>query len=268
VGTLVPASLSADDTLFSYKLGLLFKPAENGSIYLSHATSQQPPGGSNFTLSTALNNANNPDLGPTEGSNLELGAKWDFLDGALSVTGAVYDSKNNNELTPDPVDPTQFIQVGEREVKGIELGVVGKLADNWELSAGVAKMDTEVKRGLANQAGLPITWSPEFTFTSWTSYHAPFGLSIGGGFRYVDSVIRPVSSNGVPPPVNQTSMRAAPDYWVIDVMASYAINHNLAVQLNGYNLTDEFYVATLNNSGTRYSPGTPRSALLTVNFTF
>ncbi len=28
------------------------------------------------------------------------------------------------------------------------------------------------------------------------------------------------------------------------------------------------YVATLNNSGARYSPGQPRSALLTVNFEF
>ncbi len=34
-------------------------------------------------------------------------------------------------------------------------------------------------------------------------------------------------------------MLAAPDYWVIDAMASYAINDNLNVQLNGYNLTDE-----------------------------
>ena len=268
VGTLVPVSLRSDDTLFSYKLGLLFKPVENGSIYLSNATSQQPPGGSNFTLSTAANNANNPNLDPTEGSNLELGAKWDFRNGALSVTGAIYDSTNKNELTPDPVDPTQFIQVGEREVKGIELGIVGKLTDNWELSAGVAKMDTEVKKGLANQAGLPITWSPEFTFTSWTTYHAPFGISIGGGLRYVDSVIRPVSSNTAPPPPNQTNMRSAPDYWVLDMMASYSINDNVSVQLNGYNLTDELYVATLNNSGARYLPGTPRSALLTVNFTF
>lgn len=268
VGTLVPVSLNSDDTLFSYKLGLLFKPVENGSIYLSHATSQQPPGGSNFTLSTAANNANNPNLDPTEGSNLELGAKWDFRDGALSVTGAIYDSTNKNELTPDPVDPTQYIQVGEREVKGIELGIVGKLSDNWELSAGIAKMDTEVKQGLANQAGLPITWSPEFTFTSWTTYHAPFGISIGGGLRYVDSVIRPVSSNTAPPPPNQTNMRTAPDYWVLDMMASYSINDSVSVQLNGYNLTNELYVATLNNSGNRYMPGAPRSALLTVNFTF
>ena len=86
----------------------------------------------------------------------------------------------------------------------------------------------------------------------------------------MDSVSRPVSSNianPVPPP-DKTNMLAAPDYWVVDAMLSYAINDNLNVQLNGYNLTDELYVAALNNSGARYAPGTPRSALLTVNFTF
>jgi catecholate siderophore receptor len=267
--SLVPQNFTVEDDLFSYKVGLVFKPVENGSIYLSHATSQQPPGGSNFTFSTNANNQNNPALDPTEGSNLELGAKWEFRDGALAVTGAIYDSANKNEIAQDPVDPTQFVQIGEREVQGIELGIVGKLTDYWELSAGVARMDTEVKRGLANQAGLPITWSPEFTFTSWTTYHAPFGVSIGGGIRYVDSVIRPVSSNVVPPPPpSRTNMRSAPDYWVLDLMASYAVNDNVSLQLNAYNLTDELYVATLNNSGARYMPGSPRSALLTVNFSF
>jgi catecholate siderophore receptor len=77
-----------------------------------------------------------------------------------------------------------------------------------------------------------------------------------------------VSSNGVPPPVNQTNMRGAPDYWVIDAMLGYDINEKVSLQFNAYNLTDEFYVATLNNSGARYSPGQPRSALLTVNFEF
>jgi catecholate siderophore receptor len=268
VGTLVPVPLQVEDTLFSYKVGLVYKPAENGSIYLSHAISEQPPGGSNFTLSTAANNVNNPNLDPQKGTNLELGAKWELREGALAITGAVYESRNENELTPDPVDPTLFIQLGERLVRGVELGLVGKITEAWEVSAGVAKMDTEVKRGLNNQAGLQIVWSPDFTFTSWTTYHTPFGLSIGGGARFVDSVIRPVTTNGVPPPPNQTSMRTAPDYWVVDVMASYSITERISLQLNGYNLTDERYVASLNNSGARYSPGTPRSALLTVNFEF
>jgi catecholate siderophore receptor len=268
VGTLVPAPASVDDTLFSYKVGVVFKPVASGSIYLSHAISQQPPGGANLTFSANANNINNPNLDPTEGSNLELGTKWEFRGGALAVTGAVYHSESRNELTQDPVDPSAFIQVGKRSVEGIEVGVVGKLTDDWEVSAGVARMKTEVERGLANQNGLQITWSPELTFTSWTTYHTPFGLSIGAGVRYVDSVIRPVSSNSAPPPPNQTNMRTAPDYWVVDMMASYALSEKISLQLNAYNLTDEFYVATLNNSGARYTPGAPRSGLLTVNFTF
>jgi len=268
VGTLVPAPAQVDDTLFSYKVGVVFKPVEHGSIYLSHAISQQPPGGANLTFSSNANNVNNPNLDPTEGSNVELGAKWELRGGALAVTGAVYRSESRNELTPDPTDPAVFLQLGKRRVEGVELGLVGKLTDNWEVSAGLAKMKTEVKRGLANQNGLQITWSPELTFTSWTTYRAPFGLSIGGGVRYVDSVIRPVSSNAAPPPPNQTNMRTAPDYWVVDLMASYEINEKVSLQLNAYNLTDEFYVATLNNSGARYSPGAPRSGLLTVNFSF
>jgi catecholate siderophore receptor len=270
VGTLVPLSLQAEDTLFSYKLGVLYKPAESGSIYLSHATSQQPPGGANFTLSGNANNVNRSDLEPTEGENLELGVKWEFGEGTLALSGAVFDSTSTNELAVDPVDPGTFIQIGERNVRGVELGVVGNFTDAWEITAGLSKMDTEVKRGLANQAGLPITWSPEFTFTSWTTYRTPFGLSIGGGARYVDSVIRPVSTNAAnpPPPPGQTNMRTVPDYWVVDAMLAYEMSETITLQLNAYNLTDEFYVASLNNSGARFSPGQPRSALLTVNFQF
>jgi catecholate siderophore receptor len=84
----------------------------------------------------------------------------------------------------------------------------------------------------------------------------------------VDSVIRPVTTNGAPPPPNATNMRTVPDYWVVDAMLGYEISEKIQLQLNAYNLTDEEYVATLNNSGARYSPGTPRSALLTVNFSF
>ncbi len=263
---LTPLNLQVDDTLFSYKAGVLFKPVPNGSIYLSHAISKQPPGGTNFTLAAggAGNSVNRVDLDPTEGSNLELGTKWEFRDGALAITGALFDSSNENELVPDATDPLVFVQVGEREVKGIELGIVGKVTENWELSAGLAKMDTEVTRGSNTQTGAQINWSPELTFSSWTSYRTPFGLTIGGGVRFVDTVARSVSNVVLP----TTSVPTAPEYWVVDAMLGYQVNDKINLQLNGYNLADEEYVAQLNNGGARYIPGTPRSALLTVNFTF
>ncbi len=262
--TLTPLNLRTDDTLFSYKLGVLYKPTDNGSVYLSHATSRQPPGGANFTLSTTANNVNRFDLEPTEGTNLELGAKWEFRDGALAVTGALFDSTSKNELVQDATDPNVFVQVGEREIKGIELGIVGNVTDSWELSAGVAKMDTEVVRGNPNQTGSQINWSPELTFTTWSTYTTPFGLQIGGGVRYVDTVAR--SINITDPLV--TNVPTAPEYWVIDAMLAYEVNDKVTLQLNAYNLADEEYVATLNNGGSRFIPGAPLSALFTVNFSF
>jgi catecholate siderophore receptor len=263
---LTPANLSLDDTLFSYKAGVLFKPLPNGSVYLSTATSQQPPGGANFTLAAGGggNNANRVDLEPTEGSNLELGTKWEFKDGAFIVTGALFDSSNKNELIQDPLNTANFVQVGEREVKGVELGIVGKLTDNWELTAGLAKMDTDITQGTATTQGAQINWSPELTFSSWTTYRLPFGLTIGGGARYVDTVARSVTNQ----PVDKVNTPSAPEYWVVDAMLGYQINDKINLQLNAYNLLDEEYIGQLNNGGSRFIPGAPRSGLLTVNFSF
>ncbi|WP_165774402.1 hypothetical protein [Herbaspirillum robiniae] len=41
-----------------------------------------------------------------------------------------------------------------------------------------------------------------------------------------------------------------------------------ALQLNLYNLADRKYVASLNNSGARYIPGAPRSAVLALNLKY
>jgi catecholate siderophore receptor len=51
-------------------------------------------------------------------------------------------------------------------------------------------------------------------------------------------------------------------------MATYAINKHFDLQLNVYNLFDKTYVSAINKSGYRYTPGTPRSAMLTANFRF
>jgi catecholate siderophore receptor len=266
--TFIRTRLTDSDTLFAYKVGVLYKPAPNGSVYLSHAISQQPPGGTNFTLSTTLatNNANDPNLSPQKATNLELGTKWDLMEGALAVTAAIFRSTNENEMAVDRVDQT-IRQIGERRVEGIELGIVGEVVEGWELSAGIAKMDTEISEGPANQAGQQIVWSPDLTFTSWTTYNTPFGLTIGGGVSYTDSVSRTSASNVIPG-ADTANLVEAPDYWIIDAMIAYEFNERFSVQLNGYNLADDDYAGSLNNSGARYKPGNPRSALLSVDVNF
>jgi len=105
-------------------------------VYLSYATSQLPPGGTNFSLSTSATNQNNPMLAPQKGSNLELGTKWDLLDNKLFATAAVFESVNKNELVRDDVNT--YLSAGEKTVRGMEFGLVGMPLSGFEVSAGLA----------------------------------------------------------------------------------------------------------------------------------
>ncbi|WP_375592228.1 catecholate siderophore receptor Fiu [Chitiniphilus eburneus] len=262
-GTLVTAAdLDDSDTLFNWKLGVLYKPAPNGSIYANYATSQQPPGGSNFTLSTNANNAGNPDYKPQEARTAEIGTKWDLLDQQLSLSAAIYRTEVRNEVEQDPVD-LQYYQTGKKRVQGIELGAVGQITKAWGISAGFTIMDTEVLSGanVGNDDSKDLNYTPKNAFTAWTSYNLGHGITVAGGGRYVGQLQRGKDGAvGTPKYVES--------YWVFDGMAAYAVNKNINLQLNVYNLFDEDYVAAINKSGYRYTPGTPRSARLTANFTF
>jgi catecholate siderophore receptor len=264
VGTLVHASPESSGNLKSWKLGALYKPAPNGSVYVSTANSEQPPGGANFALSTAVNSANRPDLAPQKGRNVELGTKWEFNGGRLAVAGALFHSKNKNELVQDPVDPNTYTQVGARRVKGAEVSVVGQLTDALHLSAGLAYVKTKITRAAVATQGGAIQFSPEFTFTSWATYQLPMGVTLGAGVRRVGNSV--TSSN-----VDTSTLSGIyriPGYWVADALVNYDVNKWLSLQLNVNNLFNKDYIASVNNGRSRYFPGVPRSALLTANLTF
>lgn len=263
-GTLVHASPESSGNLKSWKLGALYKPAPNGSVYVSTANSQQPPGGANFALSTAVNSANQAGLAPQKGRNVELGTKWEFNGGRLAVAGALFHSKNKNELVQDPVDPNTYTQVGSRRVKGAEVSVVGQVTDALHLSAGLAYVKTKITRAAATTQGGAIQFSPEFTFTSWATYRLPMGVTLGAGVRRVGNSV--TSSN-----VDTSTLSGIyriPGYWVADALVNYDVTKSLSLQLNVNNLFDKDYIASVNNGRSRYFPGVPRSALLTANLTF
>ena len=272
VGTMVGASIEADDQLVSWKVGGVFKPAENGSIYVSYATSQLPPGSTNFTLSPTAANANNPNVDPQKGTNIEIGTKWDVYDDKLALTAALFRSGNDNEFVAD-TDGTN-LPIGERRVQGVELGASGIITQNWQVNAGLAYMEPEITRGNRSAAhngaaqtnGGVIQWSPKVTFTVWNSYTFANGLVLGGGARYVDSVASTSLTNAAA--LSTRSMVELPDYWVVDAMASYPINKNISLQLNVMNFADEEYLANLNSGVSRYTPSVERSARLGLNFSF
>ncbi|MDM0080836.1 catecholate siderophore receptor Fiu [Variovorax sp. J31P179] len=261
---ITPTDLSTSGDLWSGKLGVVYKPAENGSIYAAWGTSAQPPGGANFALAAGGtgSSASRVDFQPQEATTYEVGTKWDVLNKHLSLTAALYRTEVRNEVVQDPTT-LLYYQTGKKRVQGIELGAAGAITDNWGVSAGFTTMDTSVVSGPAVTADGSdvLAYTPKNAFTLWTSYQLPFGLTIGGGARYNGKLNR-----GTDGAIGTPAYTDA--YWVFDAMASYRINKNVELQLNVYNIFDEQYVAAINKSGYRYTPGIPRSARLTANFAF
>jgi len=258
---LAPTHFTVGDTLVNGKLSALYKPTANSSIYAMAASSKQPPGAS-FTVSGNANSAQNPIYDPQETISTEIGGKLDLFRQKLALSAALFRTVVKNEVEQDPVD-LKYYQTGRKQVRGVELGATGELARNWLVSAGYLYMDTSVEAGkVITAAGENhLTYTPKSSFTLWTSYDLPFGLKVGGGARYSDRLLR-----GTDGAIGTPSHTDA--YWVFDAMASYQVNRNLDIRLNVYNLGDERYVAAINKSGYRYTPGSPRAASLTANLRF
>ena len=162
----------------------------------------------------------------------------------------------------DPVDQ-QYYQVGRKRVQGIELSAVGKLTDHWAVSAGYTVMDAKVIHGsaVASDGSADLAYTPKSAFTAWTTWHLPFDLTLGGGARYAGQMKR-----GIDGAIGTPAYTEA--YWVFDAIASYPLNRHVDLQLNLYNLFDHDYVAAINKSGYRYTPGTPRPVLFSANIRF
>ena len=262
-GSIVPsADLGDSDMLLNYKVGLVYKPVEALSLYANAALSQQPPGGANFTLNTNANSADNFDNEPQKARTYEIGTKWLF-DDAFALNLALFRTDVSNEIAPDPDAPSGYSQTGEKRVQGVEISATRNLTERWSLSLGYLRQDATVEQGAiaAADGSNQLTYTPGEAFTSWTTYRFASGLSLGGGIRYTGG-LRKGTDGAVGTPDHTKS------WTVYDAVVSYPLDERFTLRLNAYNLFDKRYVAAINKSGYRYSPGTPRTFLFSVDYSF
>jgi len=281
-GVVTPASLTDlenSDTLWNWKLGVLFKPATNGSIYANYALQQQPPGtvtggdgigGGVVTITTGAADINSFLRSPQKTKTFEVGTKWELMDQRLLLTGAVFHTELNNQISCDYVGTTatNCVQDGKKTVKGLELGAVGQITSNWQVTTGLTLQRTHTdasrQRGtgtISADGSSDLPFTPRTAFTLWSSYQLTPELSLGGGGRYIGSMKR--SNDG-----NVTGPAVIESYWMFDAMATYRVNKNVSLKFNVNNLFDKDYVASINRGGNRYFPGAERSYRLTANFDF
>jgi catecholate siderophore receptor len=244
--------------MFNYQLGLVYKPAKNGSVYISYATSSTPPtvsGGDQEALTADMNT-----LKPEKSTTIELGTKWKLLDERLGLTAAIY--QNDRRDAQIEVDPDVFAQAGKTRVRGLELGISGQLTPKWNVYGGYTFMDSELLKGAYSgvNEGDPLANTPRNSFSLWSTYRAMPQLTLGGGAYYVGKTFggNQGSAGGGDNAVY------TPAYWRFDAMAAYQVNKNLTMQLNVLNLTDKDYYSRTNGSHhADFGPG--RQVVLSAN---
>ncbi len=248
------------------QFGVVYKPAENGSIYASYATSATPPGN---TLGEGMDgnplggtvdrskNLLSSDMEPETTKNYEIGTKWDLLNDRLSLTADIFRTEKENARVQ--VDTTSYENAGKTRVQGVELSASGKITDKWQVFAGYAFMDSEqVDGGPLGKAndGNELPNTPKNSASLWTTYQVTPKLTIGGGAFYVDDVYGSVAN---------TTM--VDSYVRYDAMAAYKLTKNVDLQLNVQNLTNEtYYDKAFSTHFANQAAG--RTALLSTNFHF
>jgi catecholate siderophore receptor len=229
--------------MWSYRVGGIFHPTENSSLYVMHGTSFNPSA-EFLTLS-----ANNANLAPESNETTEIGAKADVLGGRLSLAAAVFSTEKTNMRVPDPNNPTTVnILAGKSRVEGFEVSAQGRLTDKWEIMASYTHLTSKIvstsSAPAAPKIGAELIQTPNNAFSLWTTYKLTPELTVGGGAYYVDAMWG-----------NTDNTTRVPDWWRFDAMASYRLTPNALLQLNIYNIADTYYYDSAYSNWATPAPG-------------
>jgi catecholate siderophore receptor len=247
------------DRMPNYRTAVVYKPRTNGSIYLDYGTSFNPSAESlSFIINARAFGIGNAFLAPEQNQTVELGTKWDVLDEQLAVTAAIFRLEKTNARVPDPANPGFNTLEGTQQVDGFSFNMTGRLAENWQLTAGYAYLDSHVAKSAAGAApaGSPLINTPKNAFSAFTEYRLTPRFELGGGGQYSSSRL----AQNVPP------IKMVPGYWTFDAMAKYDLTDKMSLQLNVNNIFDKYYYEQLHPF--HVVPGQGRVALLSLNFKY
>ena len=211
-------SETREDEEVSPRAGLIFKPQENLSLYVSYSESFLPRSGEQFKSLSSSSARLDPDVF----ESTEIGVKWDIRDN-LSFTVSYFDSEQTQAVRDS--DTGENSEIVGLQVDGIELELKGQVSDKLYLALGYSDLDGETGKG-----GEPRE-IPEQTASLWATYQVNDNFGLGFGITHQgESNIK-----------NDKPGLILPDYTRVDFAAYYDISEDLSLQLNVENITDELY---------------------------
>ena len=247
------SEFSRSDDLLSPRLGVIFKPMANLSLYANYGRSYLPQSGDQFSGLTVTTET----LKPERFDNYELGAKWEPIAGLLA-TAAVYQLDRTNTRATDPLNPAVTVLTGAQRSRGLELGLERSVSDRWQISAGYAWQKAKVtRRTTACTSGdCEVPLVPRHTFSLWNRYDVTDALGLGLGV-----IARSKSFTSIGNSVK------LPGYARVDAAVFYEFAKGIEAQLNVENIFNADYFTT-SNGDNNIAPGAPTTARATLRVGF
>jgi catecholate siderophore receptor len=290
---------TSDETLFSYRGGINFKPIETVSLYASYGNATTPTSatvrlGCGTLISAPAGQLDPCDVKPEKAVNYELGAKADLFARKLQLTAAVFRNERTNYrvATNDPIVTTLGVNDGRSRVDGIALGASGNVSKAFSIFANYTYLKAKILQSVSNfclanpgpvgsttitnpcgnsvaipdtQAGQELANTPKHSGSLFSTYTLPFGLQLGYGLTYQGAFPLNQSALATPlaPTAAVTPVFHSADYLIHRAFLSYTVGNGLTAQLNVQNFTNEKYYTGIRNNGWA-TPGEARSVRLTL----
>ena len=213
---------SRKDDMFSPRLGVIYKPADNMSLYVSYSESFLPRSGEQYKKLDASGAALDPDVY----KNTEFGYKYDIND-ALTFTAAIFDSESTRAEKDN--ETGEMNEIRGLEVEGYEVELSGDIDDQNNLTFGYTSLDGVTSKGTKQPRELPNQM-----LSLWYSYQANETFGFGLGVTHQAESFIKDTTNGSTGPV-------LPDYTRVDFALHINASDNDVVRVHIENLTDELY---------------------------
>lgn len=248
----VSDTIDTSDSFVSYNASIAYKPNDNSNYYLGYSSSQTPSINALAASRDVLEN----ELGPEEAETLELGAKWEFMDDAILISTAIFQTE---KTVADEDENDVYFLSGKQKVTGFEFSVNGELTDDLSLIASYTHQSSEITESFdVEDIGDGLSATPDDTASIWLSYVASDKLTIAGGAQYTsgDTYWR-----------RNIAFFETGTTTLLNAMASYEFNDALTLQVNIDNLADKEYITDYSAKG-HFLPGAPRNIKLGLSYKF
>ncbi|OWQ35971.1 TonB-dependent siderophore receptor [Pseudomonas sp. DrBHI1] len=245
---------------FTGRLGLVYDLTSNISLYTQYSTSAEPPGGS--LTGASLSQVGDFDL--STGRQVEVGSKFDFLDGRGSATAAAYRIVRKNISVPSSTVPNTTEQAGQQTSTGLELAASFKVtpkllaAGNFSwVNAEYDEFNETIGGVVYSRKGKHPVNIPDRVANLWLTYDLAPGWQVGADARYVSSVY-----------ANTANTAWVPSYTVYGLSMTHDLDKHVQLSARLRNLTDEVYARFIHQTNTQYYLGEPRSLEVAVQWRY